>query len=305
MSNIDLVVADQVDVVESIEQITLPYAEAITLGSAARIVPSSTGAGKFTNGKATDSTEANIYGLAIGRRSGSGMTVLRKGVIGGLDLSGLAYFAKVYLSDTDGRLSTTAGTTSVLIGHVIPAWGQTLGNGADKLLAVDVQNTISVDVANLNATGVNTIPTAGTLVVTDADSATVGGVIVPQHIEVSARFGAAATWVDSAFFIANRAYQVVAVKEVHATAESTATNLRVQLTKDTGTDAPGAGNNLLTNNTNAGFNLKATANTVQTGTLTATTADLQLAAGDRLSLDFEAAATEGANVLVTVSLKRI
>lgn len=61
----------------------------------------------------------------------------------------------------------------------------------------------------------------------------------------------------------------------------------------------------LTNNANAGFDLKGTANTVQTGTLTATTADLQLATGDRLSLDFAGTLTDLAGLLVTVSLKRI
>ena len=49
--------------------------------------------------------------------------------------------------------------------------------------------------------------------------------------------------------------------------------VNVQLVKDTSTDAPGAGTDLLTNNTDAGFNCKGTANTVQNGTLTATTAD--------------------------------
>jgi len=107
------------------------------------------------------------------------------------------------------------------------------------------------------------------------------------------------------FFIANDSYQVVAVRFVHATAESTAASLYVQVTKDTSTNAPGAGTDLLTNNSNSGFDAKATANTVQTGTLTSTTASLQLSAGDRLSVDFSAAATELAGVTITVTLKRI
>lgn len=144
-----------------------------------------------------------------------------------------------------------------------------------------------------------------TLAVTTADLLTVGGVIVPQEIEVSFHAQAAADMVDRTFFVANQAYQVTKVRFVGAVAEATAATLYAQLVKDTGTDAPGAGTDLLTNNTNNGFDCKATANTVQTGTLTATTASLQLAAGDRLSIDFSAAATELVGVTITVTLKRI
>lgn len=108
--------------------------------------------------------------------------------------------------------------------------------------------------------------------------------------------------VDQAFFLATRPYRVVRVSEVHATAESVAGSLNLQVTKDTGTDAPGAGTDLLTNNTDAGFDLKGTANTVQAGALTATTADLVLAAGDRLSVAYSAAANDLAGVLVQVDL---
>ena len=126
-----------------------------------------------------------------------------------------------------------------------------------------------------------------------------------KYIEVSFHGQAAAEMVDQSFFIANRTYQVVAVKYVHAVAESTATTLKVQVVKDHGTDAPGAGDNLLTNNSNAGFDCKATANTVQSGTLTSTTANLQLAAGDRLSVDFTDSATELVGATITVTLKKI
>lgn len=105
---------------------------------------------------------------------------------------------------------------------------------------------------------------------------------------------------DRVFFIANRAYQVVAIRQVHSVAAGGASKL--QVTKDTGTNAPGAGNDLLTNNTNTGFDLNATANTVQTGTLTATAADLLLAAGDRLALDFANTIQSTAGLCVTVEL---
>lgn len=131
------------------------------------------------------------------------------------------------------------------------------------------------------------------------------GVQTGQVLEVSYTMNANASLADQSFFIANRAYQVTAVREVHATAGSDAGAVNLQITKDTGTQAPGAGVDLLTNNTNAGFDMKGTANTVQVGTLTATTADLQLAAGNRLSVDFAGTLTALAGVTVTVSLKAI
>ena len=105
---------------------------------------------------------------------------------------------------------------------------------------------------------------------------------------------------DRVIFTATQACKVIAVSEVHATAAGGASAL--QLTKDTGTTAPGAGTDLLTNNSNTGFDLNATANTVQTGTLTATAASLTLAAGDRLALDWANTIQSSAGINVTVTL---
>lgn len=171
-----------------------------------------------------------------------------------------------------------------------------------EMLRIDGSAQSLVVTGALAPTDNVTIASGKTLAVTTADKLTVGGVIVPQAIEVVFHAQAAAAMVDQSFFIANRAYQVTAVREVHAVAETTAASLKIQVTKDTSTDAPGAGTDLLTNNTNTGFDGKATANTVQAGTLTGTVASLQLAAGDRLSVDFEAAATELVGCTITVTL---
>ncbi len=144
-----------------------------------------------------------------------------------------------------------------------------------------------------------------TFAVTTADKLTVAGVIVSPTKSISVQCPANADCVDKAFFIADRAYQVTAISEVHSAAGTNGSAVNLQVTKDVTTDAPGAGTDLLTNNTNAGFDLKGTANTVQAGTLTATTASLQLAAGDRLSLDFAGTLTTLAGVTVTVTLKPI
>jgi len=111
-------------------------------------------------------------------------------------------------------------------------------------------------------------------------------------------YSAAVTSQDQAFFIANRQYPIRAIRYVHATAEETDTTSNVQVSVDDGTEAPGAGTNLLTNDGNAGFDLNATANVPQVGVFAAT----KLVAGDRVSLDFDAANTEGAGVCVTVTV---
>lgn len=144
-----------------------------------------------------------------------------------------------------------------------------------------------------------TIPTGKTLAVASADKLTVGGGIMPQVIEVSFVGQTTEAATDRAFFIANRAYQVTAIRQVHSVAAGGASTL--QVTKDTGTTAPGAGSDLLS----SAFDLNATANTVQTGALTATTADLLLAAGDRLSIDFANTIQSTAGLVVTVSLKPV
>lgn len=104
---------------------------------------------------------------------------------------------------------------------------------------------------------------------------------------------------DQVFFVATRPMIVVQVSEVHSVAAGGASVL--QVVKDTGTAAPGTGTDLLTNNTNTGFDLNATANTPQVGTLV-TQATRTLAAGDRLSVDFANAIQSSAGVVVTACM---
>lgn len=105
---------------------------------------------------------------------------------------------------------------------------------------------------------------------------------------------------DQSFFVANRPCTVSAIYYAHAVKGTNGSAVNLQVTKDTSTDAPGAGTDLLTNNTNAGFDCKGANYTVQTGTLTATAATLRLAAGDRLSVDFAGTLTALAGVVVVV-----
>lgn len=271
MANIALKTDERVEVVESIEQATLVAFEAITAGAPVRIDPTT---GKFRNGNATTTTEGRIYGIATRTvPAGFPVTAIRQGVLDGYTLTGLDYDDDVYVSDTDARIADSAGTVGIPIGRVIPATGNLISADPHKLLLVNMPSVADLPSEALVQLEVSSFPQASPA--------------------------------DHTFFVANRAYRVTAIREVHSTAGSDGSAVNVQVTKDTGTQAPGAGANLLTNNTNAGFDMKGTANTVQTGTLTATTADLELAAGDRLSLDFAGTLTALAGVVVTVSLEAI
>ena len=136
MANLSLVTANKLEVVESILQFTLPTTEVVSPGHAARLDTSN---GKLTKANGTTAPEARILGVTVGgvaNIAGMPQTVIRKGVIDGYDLSGLAYDAPVYLSDTDGALADAAGTVSVVVGRVIPASAVNLGTALDKLLLV-------------------------------------------------------------------------------------------------------------------------------------------------------------------------
>ena len=136
MANIALTTANRVEVVGiPISQFTVPAEEAVVAGGAARFAAS----GMWTNSNGTTTTEANTFGIftrsCAARET---VTCIRKGILDGYDLSALAFGDKVYLSDTDGRLSTTAGTVSKVIGVVVPGTASTLGTAYKKLLFVDL-----------------------------------------------------------------------------------------------------------------------------------------------------------------------
>jgi hypothetical protein len=106
---------------------------------------------------------------------------------------------------------------------------------------------------------------------------------------------------DVQFFTAPVKCEVVAVREVHATAGNDAGAVTGTIRRCQGTEAATAGDDLLS----AAINFKGTALTEQTPALTATTADLTLEAGNRLSLDVTGTTTTLAGVIITVLLKRV
>lgn len=129
---------------------------------------------------------------------------------------------------------------------------------------------------------------AGTVITTEPTGA---GAVV----RVGSTMQANAQAVDHHFFIADRAYSLVAVREIHSTAGTDAGAVTLDVKKCTGTQAPSAGTTVLT----ATFNLKGTADTVNAGTIVATT----LAVGDRLAVDITGTTTSVAGVNVSVVLQ--
>ena len=141
----------------------------------------------------------------------------------------------------------------------------------------------------------------------------VAGLVVTVEIapmygrkEVTYNLNKNGNMVDEAFFIADRDYEIVAVQQYHTVAGNDGSPVSLQLTVDgaTPTDAPGAGDNILSTGSSAGFNLKATAATVQTGTFISVLNNYLLA-GDRLSVDYAGTLTTLSGVVVTVSLKPV
>ena len=123
-----------------------------------------------------------------------------------------------------------------------------------------------------------------------------------DRVLVKASFTAAS--VDDWIFIADRAYTVVSVKEIHSVVGSTSAAVAIRKVTAAGTAAPGAAagatvKELLT----AAFDLTATVNVSQSATLTATTADRDLAVGDKIGSDLSGTLTGLAGCVVVIELK--
>lgn len=127
------------------------------------------------------------------------------------------------------------------------------------------------------------------------------GVTKPVTVRIPGTDAATAGNYTAPFFIADRTYEIIEVKERHETAGSDAGAVTVMLKKVPSGTAPGSGTDTLS----AGINLKATANTNQSGTLHATLSNRRLEAGDALALVTTGTLTAVAGVTVAVTLKAI
>jgi hypothetical protein len=111
--------------------------------------------------------------------------------------------------------------------------------------------------------------------------------------------------VDQNIFIADRAYDVLEVRESHAAAGNDAGAVTLDVKKATGTTAIASGTTVL----GSTFSLKGTANTVVEKTRenggVVSTAVARLAKGDRLGLDITGTTTNVTGVCVSVVLNPV
>lgn len=93
-------------------------AETITQGQPVYINTS----GKAGVADANGASPINRFrGIALHKAyAGQAVSILVKGAVYGFTLSGLAYDAPVYVSDTVGTYDDAAGTTSLVVGKVMP-----------------------------------------------------------------------------------------------------------------------------------------------------------------------------------------
>jgi hypothetical protein len=257
MADIALTTADKVEVVGApVVQHTLQAVEAVVAGAPVRQDTD----GKWTNANGTTTTEANAYGIVTASRAaGEYVTAIRKGRLDGYNLSALAYGDPVFLSDTVGRISSTPGTQNVQIGIVVSRTGTTLGTANDKILEVDFPPIGATTAANTPK------------------------VLTTELLAAS---------VDKWLYVADRAYQVVLVEEIHSVVGGSSAAVRPRKITAATTAAPGAAVATgITEITAASIDLTAAINVTQTPALSATAADLLLADGDKIGLDFSGTLT--------------
>lgn len=202
-------------------------------------------------------------------------------------------------------ITATTGTGAVDFSSATGTFKTSTGtNTLGGNVAISGSKTFTSGTGAVALNGDTTVATAKTLAVTDADKLTVGSIIVPQRVMV--RHGFNASSVDDWAFIADRAYTVVSVKEVHSVAGNDGGTVQLMVRKVTDASAPGAAAGTTVKEFLSGaLNLKSTANTVVTGSLTATGADLNLAAGDKIGCDFIGVLTTLAGGVVIIELKAI
>jgi hypothetical protein len=182
-----------------------------------------------------------------------------------------------------------------------PKLGTTVINpsfGADVGLTVQAadagQTANLLELKNSAGTTVASISNAGLLTVASATG---------QRVVLTTELLAAS--VDKWLFVADRAYIVTSVGEIHSVAGGAAAAVRPRKITAASTAAPGAvvaaG---ITEITSAAIDLTTTANTSQAGALSATASDFTLAVGDKIGLDFSGTLT-GLVGSLTIVLKAV
>lgn len=139
MADLALVTSDYVNVdTLTVQQHTGIAAEAITAGAPVLFDTN----GKWINADANASGKEGAWGIATRTvAAGQSLTVVRRGLMSGWDLSSQAFGAAVYVSNTAGALADAAGSASVQVAHVVPVHGTGTNATADKALYVECTGT--------------------------------------------------------------------------------------------------------------------------------------------------------------------
>jgi hypothetical protein len=134
MGKIPLVDPKALRIIESVLQDTPDLAVPLTPGPV-KLIPAS---GKIDRAKADTVDNAKLYGILIKKAPGnSAGTLIRLGVVGGYDFTGVNFDTPIYL-DNDGDLNTAPGTQNKRVGRVIPLKGQLHGLPYNKALSVEL-----------------------------------------------------------------------------------------------------------------------------------------------------------------------
>ena len=117
MSDIALDTTRKLNVVFAEEAEIRDFKEAETLAVGDTVYITAAGKALKTNADGVAPLKAQGRGI-VTMRTGSTVSVMKKGYLAGYDLSALDYDAQLFLSETAGKLATTAGTIPVPCGRV-------------------------------------------------------------------------------------------------------------------------------------------------------------------------------------------
>ena len=226
---------------------------------------------------------------AMGSLNGTSSVTLLSGPTNGVRSVRSASF---YNADT---VSQTITLNHVQGGTSYPSTKVTLQTL--ETLLIDENGMRVIDANGNHKTG---IASTTSLSVTTADLLTVGGIIVPPYEEITIPISLHASKVTYNLFVAREAWQVINIDYTPDIAQGGA--LTATVVKAVTTATPASATTPM--HTANGIDLNGTAHTVQPITLSSTTADLQLATGNRIGLVLSGAMTVGSGN-VTIRMKRI
>lgn len=269
--------------------ISIPSSQAFNMGD-----------GGATFGGLVTAANLKVNGTvySVGALTSNALVTGANAKVNGTTYSVGALTTNALLTAANGKINGTLYTVGTVTGN-----GQVTG-------ATIKANTSIYSAGTLNSAGTATLNTivANTTVSAPADGIRANSIILPGEMVITVpitKTDFAAGELNRSIFIADDAWTITSVEEVHNVAEGTAATCTLAVHKMTGTQALTGGINI----TEAAFNLKGTANTVQTGKLSTTSGRTTLADGNRIGLLCNMTGTNAMNAyrggVLTIHMKRI